>query len=135
MDVLREQHQFTQARKGQPQNWYQFSSGFSDIAYRAAFVSREGRVVIELNIARRGKLENERLFDQLAERRSEIEDALGYALQWKRLDQAKACRIANEREGSIDDNLETLAEIEHWMVENLLAFKRAFGPHLTELLS
>ena len=38
------------------------------------------------------------------------------------------------RPGSIDDDQETLEEIQEWMVERLLKFKEVFAPRLAELV-
>ena len=54
--------------------------------------------------------------------------------EWERLDNRSACRISQVRNGKIDDDPETLAELQHWMVDRLLKFKRVFEPHLAELV-
>ena len=76
---------------------------------------------------------NKELFDQLQERQADIQSELEETLEWERLDDRRASRIAVVRPGTIDDDEETLAEIRGWMVERLLKFKQVFGPRLNEL--
>ncbi len=52
----------------------------------------------------------------------------------ERLDERKASRISIVRQGSIDDDDETLQAIRDWMVANLLKFKQVFGPRLDDLI-
>ncbi len=47
IDDLREKHRFTNARAGQPQNWYSFSSGHRGFTYGVSFANG-GRVRAEL---------------------------------------------------------------------------------------
>ena len=51
----------------------------------------------------------------------------GYPLDWDRLDGKRACRVSVSRPGSIESGDDTLAEIRHWQVTNLLLFKRVFA--------
>lgn len=132
MDTLREQHQFTNARKGQAQSWYHFSSGFYGIKYGAIF-NQGGMATAEVYIDRDDGKWNNGLFDRLLERKETIEAALVEPLVWEPLESRRACRIAVRRPGSIDDDPDALAEVQQWMVEHLLNFKRVFGPHLSEL--
>ena len=67
------------------------------------------------------------------ERKEPIESELSESLAWERLDGRRASRIAVVRQGSIDDDPETLKEIEDWMIDKQLDFKRIFGPRLDEL--
>ena len=133
IDTLREKHHFTSARKGQPQNWYNFASGFSGIAYNVGFRS-DGHVLAGLSIDRRDKEQNEALFDRLRERQDTIEAGLGFPLAWERRDDIQACNVLDVRENSIDDDDETLEHVRTWMIERLLKFKGVLDPHLKELI-
>ncbi len=133
LDVLRVQHRFTNAQRGQPQSWYVFSTGYRGVQYGANF-AQAGRARVEVYIDGGDKGWNEDIFNNLELRKEQIETDLG-DLEWERLDNRRACRIASVRLGSIDDNLETLQEIRGWMIDKLLAFKQVFGPHLQEMVS
>ena len=133
IDTLREEHRFTGARKGQPQSWYSFASGFSSLTYGANFTQeRDARV--ELYIDRNDKDWNEDRFDRLFEQKVSLEVALDDTLLWQRLDNRRACRISVTRPASIDDGDESLVRTREWMVDRLLKFKEVFGPRLAELM-
>ena len=133
IDTLRETHKFTNVRKAQSQNWYSFSAGYGQrITYGANFTGQK-QARIEVYIDDGDGDRNIQLLESLEERKDEIESALGEALDWQRLENRRACRIALDRPGSIEDDADTLAEIEGWMVKNLLKFKEVFSPRLAEL--
>jgi predicted transport protein len=123
IDELREKHKFTGARVGQPQNWYSFSSGLSGVLYSAVFVMG-GKTRVELYIDQGDAEQNKRLFDKLKESQDFIEEEMGEKLEWERLDDKRASRIAIYRPGSIDSDPEELKSIQAWQVEHLLKFKR-----------
>ena len=133
VDELRETHRFTQAEKGQPQNWMHFGSGFSGAPLGASFTS-SGKARVSFRIASADKQWNEQLFDYLVERKESIEAELTEAVVWYRMDHAKASEIGVERAGSIDNDDETLEGIRAWMISQLLELDRVFKPHLSELL-
>jgi Domain of unknown function (DUF4268) len=130
IDEMRERHHFTNARVGMPQSWYDFASGINGIRYSASFVGGN-RLRVQLYIDVGDKIENEAIFDWLAERREKIEREFGSSLEWERLDNRRASRIAISR---IDTNIDTAAtqsdQIRAWVVDNLLRMKRVFGPLL-----
>ena len=135
VDMLREEHRFTNAKKASAVSWKSFSAGpgLSGVTYNVSF-ARGGEVRVEVYIDR-DKEWNEELFDRLDERKGDIESKLGdESLSWERLDDKRACRIAAIRDGTIDDGPERLEEILEWMTERLLAFKKVFGPELAELV-
>ena len=127
IDELRGKYQFTNAKIGQPQNWYSFSSGVSGITFGAVFV-QGGKARTELYIDLGEGEKNKALFDWLYDQREEIHSKLGRELEWERLDGKRASRIAVYRDGSINSNEEELTEIKVWHIENLINFKKIFSP-------
>lgn len=117
-----------------PQRWCSFQSGFSGIRYGANFYEYKGGPRVEIGFTRRDKEWNERLFDQFLERKEIIEAELGESLEWERAPDWNVCRISAMCDGSIDDDDDSLAHLQEWMVDRLLAFKRVFTPHLQELV-
>ena len=133
IDRLREEHQFTGAKKGQPQSWYNFPSGFSGIPYEAKF-THGNKASVGLFIIRNDKDQNEGFFDELKEHQHAIESKLQEPLEWDRIEGYKSCRIAVTRSGAITDSQEALEEIQDWMIDKLLKFKEVFGPRLKDLV-
>ena len=134
IDTLRETHKFTNVRKARPQNWYSFSAGYGQrITYGANFTGQK-QARVEVYIDDGDGDRNIRLLENLELNREEIESALGETLDWQRLENRRACRIALARAGSIDDDADILADIQNWMVRNLLKVKQVFDPKLAELV-
>ncbi|EWS52964.1 MULTISPECIES: DUF4268 domain-containing protein [unclassified Methylibium] len=134
IDELREVHKFTNARTGQPQNWYTFASENSKLYKYSTSFAQGGRVRVELYIDSGDKLKNEQVFDCLLQRKEAIAAALGLDLKWERLDNRRACRIAVYRDGDIDADSETLADIRNWTIQNLLKFKAIFPANVQQCI-
>ena len=132
IDTLREQHQFTNAKKGQPQSWYTFSTGSSGFSYGASF-NQDGRARVEFSIDTGDQERNKRLFDRFEGQKGLIESELKEQLEWESLEGRRVSRIFIRRPGSIDNDDETLNDIRDWMIDRLLKFKDVFGPRLAEL--
>ena len=137
IDTLREEHSFTGARKAQPRcpGTHLVLATLNRFRYGANFI-REG-VRVEVYIDNGDLVWNKEIFDQLSDRREQIQSAIegDFEWNWDRLDDRRASRISVEHPGSIGDDQKTLDEIHDWMVKNLLEFKRVFGPHLAELVN
>ena len=132
IDTLREPHRFTTAKRAQAQNWYYFGSGDRRFRYGANFTAqRQARVEVYIDTGDAN--ENHHIFDSLEKHKETIETELGYALDWQSLEQRRACRVATDRAGTIDDSDDVLEEIHDWMVERLLDFKRVFDGYFREL--
>lgn len=127
IDELREKYRFTNARIGQPQNWYSFSSGISGIAFGAVFVqSDQARTELYIDVGDSEK--NKALFDWLYEQRNDIQSKIEKEIDWERMDDKRASRIAIYRDGTIHSPTEELSEIKQWHIKNLIDFKKTFTP-------
>lgn len=135
IDELRTNYKFTNARAGQPQNWYSFTSENSKIFKYGTSFSQGGQVRAEIYLDCDDKERNEKLFDCLFSRKSEIESKFGSDLSWERLDSRRACRVAIYRDGNIDADSELLAEIRNWSISNLLKFKSIFPQYIATCLA
>jgi hypothetical protein len=131
IDELRERHKFTNARAGQPQNWYSFASGVSSVTYGFSF-AQGGQVRAEVYIDIEDAEGNKAIFDALEKDKETIEGQVGAPVKWERLNHRRASRIAIYRPGAIDEP-ETLGEIKAWAVDHLLRLKEVFGPRIVDL--
>jgi len=133
IDELREKHRYTNARVGQPQNWYAFSSGFSGVNYNACF-GQGNKARTELYIDFGDVEKNNTLFSSLYEHKEEINAKIGNELTWEPLDDKRASRISIYRQGSIEMSEEELAQIKTWHIENLINMKKNFTPYIKKAL-
>mgnify|MGYP001246625252 CR=1 FL=1 len=133
IDELREVHKFTGARVGQPQNWYSFSSGIQGVVYSAVF-AQGGKARAEIYIDQGDQEKNKLLFDALKDEEEEITATYGNPLEWERLDEKRASRIAIYRDGMIESSDSELEEIRKWQIENLLQIKQVFAPEIQKAL-
>lgn len=129
LDELREKHRFSNARVGQPQNWYSFSSGVRGFRYSAAF-KKGNQLGVEVYIDLGDEDQNLAALRALQEDKPTLEREIGEQLSWEELDSRRACRVALYRSGSIVDPQDKLDEYREWTVEKLLAFKAAFGSRI-----
>ncbi len=129
IDELREKHKYTNAKVGQPQNWYAFSAGASGVSYNATFV-QDNKVRTELYIDFGDIEKNKALFNYLQDRKEEIHDKFGGELVWEPLEEKRAKRISVYRDGSIETDPADLTEIKSWHIDNLIKLKRTLEPHI-----
>ncbi|MCC4588358.1 DUF4268 domain-containing protein [Xanthomonas melonis] len=134
IDELRDNHKFTNARSGQPQNWYTFASANSKVYKFGTSFTTGGKVRVEIYIDCGDKLKNEDLFDRIFLEKEKIQSQIRHELSWERLDNRRACRIAVYRDGDIDAETEVLNEIREWAIQQLLKFKEVFPAFVQQAL-
>ena len=98
VDALRERG-FTRARRAQPQHWYLSSVGHAQRIQIGTVFGQGRQVRVELYIDKTDRDWNKALFDSLEESKESIESELGTELEWHRLEERRASRIAVIREG------------------------------------
>lgn len=93
-EVLVEQGKPFNVRKAATDSWYNVAIGTSQASISINLVNKESCVVVDLYIN-----DNKVLFDRLLAQKDEIEQQLGFTMDWRRLDNRKASRIMHRIEG------------------------------------
>lgn len=133
IDELRTVHHFTNARAGQPQSWYSFSSGIKGFLYSTSFTAK-GDLRAELYIDV-GDARNKLIFDFLYKMKDQLEHSMGESLSWERLEKRRASRISAVRQNTTIEDVSTHGlEIQKWVIDQLLLLKKVLGPHLKSAL-
>ncbi|MCY4568670.1 MAG: DUF4268 domain-containing protein [Candidatus Poribacteria bacterium] len=129
IDQLREQHNFTKARRAMKgQNYYLFASGSTGIKYVAGF-NKQQTVYMKLIINFGDREKNKSFFDVLKERESEINGQFDIPLKWERGETRRAA-IRLIRDGDINADESELAAIKAWHIAYLLKLKAVFTPEI-----
>lgn len=81
-------------RKATTDHWYNVAIGSSDTSISIDLVNKEHKIRVSLWIS-----DNKDIFDALLQRKDEIEEVLGFALEWNRLDNKKASYICTYIKG------------------------------------
>lgn len=111
----------------------------------AYLTDRKQRLILSFALRQRLRLEfyidtgdvdeNARIFDALYSRhRMTIESGMGLLLEWERLDNRRASRIALYTEGVPNDEPEKLEKLIEWSVENARRFYRILEGILSEVM-
>ncbi len=129
LNELREKHRFTNAKTGQPQSWYGFTSGIKGCVYGCSF-AKGSKVRAEVYIDTPSQELNKDVFRKFELERQELTKQFGEELQFEELPTKRASRIAVYREGDIWADTQTLDEIKNWCIEKLLKLKYVFNDKL-----
>lgn len=99
-NVLVERGKPFNVRKATTDHWYNVAIGTSDAHIDITLVNKDSVIGVELYIT-----DNKELFDKLYQRKDEIENDLGFKLDWRRLNNSKASRIVTFMKGlNFDDH-------------------------------
>ena len=112
----------------QGQNWHISASldkSRSDAANAVASFAQKRRLLIELYIDYADKDVNKRLFDSLYIQKGRIEAHFGEPLEWERLDEKRASRIAIYTKAQIFADADNISLID-WAVRNAEQFRSTF---------
>jgi hypothetical protein len=99
--------------------------------------ARKGRFRTECYIDCGDKERNKALFDKLCLRKSTIQAALedvSGSLEWERIDDKRASRIALYHKGAITDSAEELARLREWAVDAMVTFQKVIDHQVKEIL-
>lgn len=129
-ELLLERNSRVRPGKAQAQSWVTYALGKKDTWLGSCVNTRENRVWVEFCCyGPPGKV----WFDQLAEKKDQIESELGFSLDWRRMDTKKMSKVLYALDPA-DPTDESDWKRQHaWMADHLERFHRVFQPHVLEL--
>jgi hypothetical protein len=106
------------------ENWLSTGAGRTGLSYCYVILMDSARVELYIDTPR--KEENKRIFDALYKERERIEADFGERLEWQRLDDRKASRIARTIEGKGLKDVDAWADLQEKMIDAMIRLERAF---------
>jgi len=116
-------------------NWIATGAGRTGLRYKFDLRMHSASASLYIDCGKESKAENEEIFDQLQEHRSEIDTVFGEPLVWERLDDARASRIRTDIDvGGYRDDPETdWPRIHEIMLDAMIRLEKALRPHIEAL--
>jgi len=112
------------------QHWLNNSIGRAGFNLNPTVNSRDERLGVEVYIHHP---ESKKMYQALLSKRAEIEQALGFELDWQELPDAHSCRIASWRTGSPIDDESQLDTYLDWYVDRLTKMNAVLKPIIQKL--
>lgn len=112
-------------RKANTDHWYDVALGTSEAHIAIDLVNKDGNVVVEVYIGN-----SKSLFDKLFESKDEIEDKLGFEMDWDRLDGKKASRIKYYLSGLNFDDHSNYDSLMNSIIDTTIKMKEVFKAYI-----
>ncbi|MBN9686375.1 MULTISPECIES: DUF4268 domain-containing protein [unclassified Corallococcus] len=106
--------------------------GHTAAAHLGVSFALRDRFRVELYIDNGSAADNKALFDRLLADRQAIETLVGTSIQWERLDNKRASRIAVYHRGVITDAPAELEALRMWAVDKVVRFHEALAPRVDQ---
>lgn len=124
-DMVAERGKPFNIRKASTDHWYDVAIGTSDAHIGINLVNKESSVVVELYIN-----DNKELFDKLYESKNDIENKLGFEMDWQRLDDKKASRIKYAIQGLDFDDHSNYLELMNKIIDKVVIMRKVFKEYI-----
>lgn len=111
-------------RKASTDHWMDLSIGSSDCHICISQIITRNELNAEIYIN-----EDKELFNRLFERKKEIENEIGFELDWRELPDKKASRIVVKKSVDLADGTHRKEQFD-WLIDVCLKMKSAFKKHL-----
>ncbi|MFO0858388.1 MAG: DUF4268 domain-containing protein [Phycisphaerales bacterium] len=112
-------------------HWISASSGVPGMDFSYLAWQTDAGCELYIDRGNDGLSWNKAVFDYLYARREQIEKTYGGPLVWNRLDDKRACRICEDSvQGGVKSPREQWPSIRDKMIDAMMRFDRAVGPHL-----
>lgn len=124
-NVLVERGKPFNVRKATTDHWYNVAIGTSNAHIDITLVNKDSVIGVELYIT-----DNKEFFDKLYQRKDEIENDLGFKLDWRRLNNSKASRIVTFIKGLNFDDHSNYNELINKTIDLAVLMRDAFKKYI-----
>ena len=124
-DIIMQQGRPFNVRKATTDHWYDVAIGTSEAHISITLVNKESAIGVELYID-----DNKKMFDRLLEQREKIEAEIGFAFEWKRLDERKASRIVHRIKGLNFDDHSNYPHLMKEIIEKVIVMRKVFKKYI-----
>ena len=125
IDVLDQRGRPFNKRKATTDHWYNVAIGSSQCAISIDLVNKEHKIRVGLWISN-----SKELFDSLFLQKAEIEEKIGFELDWDRLDGKKASVVCTTIPGLNFNKQDNYHELMNKTIDMVLSFRSAFKPFI-----
>lgn len=108
-------------RKATTDHWYNVAIGSSEASISIDLVNKEHKIRVSLWIN-----DNKDIFDDLLQKKDDIETALGFELEWNRLDNKKASYICTYIKGLDFKNQDNYPQLMEQIIDLVLTMRKVF---------
>lgn len=112
-------------RKATTDHWYSIAIGSSEASIVINLVNKYNNIAIEIYINN-----NKELYDKLYSYKEEIEEKLGFSLEWLRLDNKKASRILTYIDGLDFNNRNIYPQLINESINTVIKMRDVFTPYI-----
>lgn len=124
-DVIIERGKPFNVRKANTDHWYNVAIGTSEAHIDISLVNKDSVIVVGLYIP-----DNKELFDKLYNKKNEIEDELGFSLDWRRLDNSKASRVVYDIDGLNFEDHSNYNELMNKIIDLAVSMRKVFKKYI-----
>ena len=106
-------------------------AGKSGLSFKYVILKNSARIELYIDTGDRDR--NKQIYDQLYGKRQEIESDFGEKLEWQRLDDKRACRIAKTVENKGLWDVDDWPAMQGKMIDAMIRFEKALSKHIQQL--
>ncbi len=111
--------------------WINTGAGKTGLGYVYVILMNSARIELYIDTGDANK--NKKIFDELNKRKQEIETDFGGELEWQRLDNKRASRIAKTVVNKGLEDVDDWPLIQDQMIDAMIRFEKALAKHIIQL--
>jgi len=114
-------------------SWIGTGSGVRGLGYNYVITYKYGGAELYIDRGKESEEENKRIFDELFSHKKEIESIFGDKLDWERLDDRRASRIARRYKGVGLNDKEQWDKLQNDMIDGMIKLEKALNKYIKGL--